>query len=75
MVGPARRADYVDPLGLLATTPVRLKPLAGDSGPRVGLVVETTKPGHRDVGVELGRGQGGMAEQFLHDPQIGAALQ
>ena len=29
MWGPAQRADYVDPLGLLATTPVRLKPLAG----------------------------------------------
>ncbi|MDG4664872.1 M23 family metallopeptidase [Mycobacterium sp. 236(2023)] len=26
MWGPASRADYVDPLGLLATTPVRLKP-------------------------------------------------
>jgi murein DD-endopeptidase MepM/ murein hydrolase activator NlpD len=29
MWGPASRADYVDPLGLLATTPVRLKPLGG----------------------------------------------
>ena len=29
MWGPAARADYVDPLGLLATTPVRLKPLHG----------------------------------------------
>ncbi|GAA2799499.1 M23 family metallopeptidase [Mycolicibacterium pallens] len=28
MWGPASRADYVDPLGLLASTPVRLKPLA-----------------------------------------------
>jgi murein DD-endopeptidase MepM/ murein hydrolase activator NlpD len=27
MWGPAARADYVDPLGLLATTPIRLKPL------------------------------------------------
>ncbi len=27
MWGAASRADYVDPLGLLATTPVRLKPL------------------------------------------------
>lgn len=26
MWGPASRADYVDPLGLLADTPVRLKP-------------------------------------------------
>lgn len=29
MWGPAQRADYVDPLGLLAATPIRLKPLAG----------------------------------------------
>ena len=29
MGGPSSRADYVDPLGLLAGTPVRLKPLAG----------------------------------------------
>lgn len=29
MWGPARQARYVDPLGLLAATPVRLKPLGG----------------------------------------------
>jgi murein DD-endopeptidase MepM/ murein hydrolase activator NlpD len=29
MWGPASRADYVDPLGLLASTQVRLKPLHG----------------------------------------------
>ena len=29
MWGPASRADYVDPLGLLAATPIRLKPLTG----------------------------------------------
>lgn len=29
MWGPASRADYVDPLGLLASTPIRLKPVAG----------------------------------------------
>jgi murein DD-endopeptidase MepM/ murein hydrolase activator NlpD len=29
MWGPASRADYVDPLGLLASTPIRLKPLRG----------------------------------------------
>jgi hypothetical protein len=27
MWGPASRADYVDPRGLLASTPIRLKPL------------------------------------------------
>jgi len=29
MWGPAQRAQYVDPLGLLAAMPVRLKPLTG----------------------------------------------
>ena len=29
MWGPAARADYVDPLGLLQSTPVRLKPVDG----------------------------------------------
>ncbi|MDA4110544.1 M23 family metallopeptidase [Mycolicibacterium holsaticum] len=29
MWGPASRADYVDPLGLVATTPIRLKPASG----------------------------------------------
>jgi murein DD-endopeptidase MepM/ murein hydrolase activator NlpD len=29
MWGPASRADYVDPLGLLRSTPIRLKPLNG----------------------------------------------
>ncbi len=29
MWGAASRADYVDPLGLLASTPIRLKPLHG----------------------------------------------
>jgi len=29
MWGPAARADYVDPIGLLAVTRVRLKPVAG----------------------------------------------
>ncbi|HEX2284028.1 MAG TPA: M23 family metallopeptidase [Mycobacterium sp.] len=29
MWGPASRADYVDPLGLVASTPIRLKPLHG----------------------------------------------
>ena len=28
MWGPAARADYLDPLGLMETTPIRLKPLA-----------------------------------------------
>lgn len=33
MWGPAARADYVDPLGLLAQTPIRLKPLRPGDAP------------------------------------------
>jgi hypothetical protein len=29
MWGPAARADYVNPLGLLDETPIRLKPVTG----------------------------------------------
>lgn len=29
MWGPASRADYVDPLGMVATMPIRLKPMGG----------------------------------------------
>lgn len=32
MWGPAQRADYVDPVGLLESTPIRLKPLAQARG-------------------------------------------
>ncbi len=33
MWGPAANADYLDPLGLLAATPIRLKPLRPEDGP------------------------------------------
>ncbi|TFV56480.1 M23 family metallopeptidase [Mycobacterium sp. PS03-16] len=33
MWGPASRTDYVDPLGLLTTTEIRLKPLAAGPSP------------------------------------------
>lgn len=32
MWGPASRADYVDPLGLVASTPLRLKPIGAQEG-------------------------------------------
>lgn len=35
MWGPASRADYVDPLGLVATTPIRLKPVSFSASARV----------------------------------------
>lgn len=36
----------------------------------MGLVVHCPQPGHRDMGVELGGGQGGMTEQFLDHPKV-----
>lgn len=36
MWGPAARGDYVDPRGLLASTPVRLKPLRPAGAPPAG---------------------------------------
>lgn len=45
------------------------------SGPWVGLLVAVAQPIHRDVGVELGGGQGTMAEQFLDGPQVGTAIE
>ena len=39
------------------------------------LIMDRAQPGDRDVGVELGGGQRGVAEQFLHDPQVGPALE
>jgi hypothetical protein len=46
MWGPASRADYVDPLGLVASTPIRLKPLrvSNPNPPRVTVFVRDTPP-------------------------------
>ena len=44
-------------------------------GPRVGLIMHRTQPRHRDVGVQLGGRQAGMAEQLLHDPQVGPTFE
>lgn len=65
MWGPASRADYVDPLGLLTVTPVRLKPLS--------LREQTRKPqfpaeiGGFRVCSPLGAGVG----LVVHRPQSG----
>lgn len=54
MWGPASRADYVDPLGLVADTPIRLKPLGRvrpggqrpvASRPRNASMIEPTRSG------------------------------
>ncbi len=39
------------------------------------LVVHRAQPRHGDVGVELRGGQAGVAQQLLHDTQVGTALE
>lgn len=41
----------------------------------MGLVVDSFEAFHRDVGVELGGGHAGVAEEFLDDTQVGAAFE
>src|SRR4029453_19254686 len=45
------------------------------SGARVRLLVDAAEPLVRDVRVGLGRGQGDVAQQLLHPPQVGTSLQ
>src|SRR3984957_21210195 len=47
----------------------------GISGPGVRVAVDGTQSFLADVGVHLGRGQAGMAQELLDDPQIGAAVE
>jgi hypothetical protein len=39
------------------------------------LIVHRAQPRHGDVGVQLGGREAGVSEQFLHDAQVGAALE
>ena len=43
-------------------------------GPRMGLVIDCRQFIQIQVRVALGRRKAGMTEQFLNDPQIGAAV-
>jgi murein DD-endopeptidase MepM/ murein hydrolase activator NlpD len=70
-LGVKHGTHYVDPLTLLPAAPVRLKPLGGldtSLGPWMRLGVGAAQPFGRDVGVQLGGGQRGMAEDLLHRP-------
>lgn len=76
--GARRDGRYIDPLSLVAPRPVRLLPgpprvLPWASGPRVGLPVGRAQPVDRHVGVALGGGDRGVAEQFLYRAQVGTA--
>ncbi len=78
--GWLRDEVYLDPLLLVGAGPVRLLPLAAlpparGSGSGVGLLVGPPQPIGGDMGVDLRGRQGGMAEQFLHGPQVGAPFQ
>lgn len=71
---------YLDPLTLVGAQRVRLLPAAGLpavdlSGSRMGLPIGLAESVAGDVGVDLGRGHGGVAEQLLHSAKVGAALQ
>jgi hypothetical protein len=41
----------------------------------MGLIVHRAEACHRDVGVELSGRQCRVAEQLLHDPQVGTAFE
>lgn len=75
--GAKRDGEYIDPLSLLHPLgPVRLLPWTGArSGPGVGLLVGAAQPVDRDVCVQLGGGQAGVAEQFLHRAQVRPAVE
>ena len=45
------------------------------SGTGVGTLVDGAEPGCIDVGVALGRHQGGVAQHFLDGAQVGSALE
>ena len=42
---------------------------------RMGLVVDFAEVAPRDVGVDLGGGEAGVAEEFLDGAQVGAGLE
>lgn len=84
--GWIRNADgvYLDPLRLVGEPgPIRLLPLWRDlptrserpSGAGMGLLIGTAQPIGGDVGVALGGRQRGVAEKFLHRPQVGAPFE
>ena len=79
--GWLRGEVYLDPLLLVGVRRVRLLPLTGPVGvapsalrTRVGLLVGPPQPIRRDVRIQLGRGQGGVPQQFLYRPQIRSPL-
>lgn len=82
-LGLKRGDEYLDPL-LLIRRPAVLVPLdpprSGLRGlvgqrPRVGLRIGGPQPLDRDMGVPLGRGEGGMPEELLNTAEIGTALE
>jgi len=80
-LGARRDVEYVDPMLLLGAWEVSLLPVlrAADEarglGPGVGLAVGRAKSARRDVGIDLGRGQAGMAEDLLDGPDIGTTVE
>lgn len=82
--GLLRGTDYLDPLSLFGRGQVRLLPVPDRgglreepmrSGPRMGLPVGAGEAVDGDMGVDLGTGQRGVAEQLLHAAQVGAPVE
>lgn len=72
MWGPASRADYVDPLGLLPTADIRLKPLAGGASAAFAEQVHQRVVGPDVIGA-LGRARVGDEGPELHTRRAGLA--
>lgn len=80
--GVRRDGAYINPLLLLGDVPAAvLLPVVGTptasagSGARVGVSVALLDAFDGDVGVDLGRRQARMTEQFLHSSQVGTAVE
>ena len=48
---------------------------SGDFTPRMRALEDMSQPFPADVGVDLGRGQVGVAEKLLHGTEVGAAVE
>lgn len=75
--GWLRGPVYLDPLALVGVLRVRLLPLSGrlPLGPRMGLLISPAQPISGHVGIELGRRQGGVAQDLLNRPQVRSPLE
>ena len=74
VLAPVSTVVIVAGVPVVCLAPAHLEP-AGPLGARMGVAVDVHEMGGIDRGVDLGRGQAGMAEQLLQRAQIGAAAE